>query len=295
MRIANRILPPRWTPTVRVLRSSAAVMLLLAAGCASLPPAPEKTPSAAFDRPEATAVGALVAGTAAEHPDTSGYALLDTGRKAFEARVFFTELAERSLDLQYYIWESDTTGRVLGERLIRAAPLVLRERAGTTFLIVGEGEQSAALSAMAGDLGVSEKVVLAGSLPRATLPDVYAASDVFVTLSDRTNASNALDEAMMAGLAVVALDTGGTSEVVQDGENGVLLGAGELERLPGILVRLLSDKGEREALGRAGRDSADRRLPTVEERQAMEVEVAERAVREHRSGNLRARGQAEAR
>ena len=102
--------------------------LLLAAGCASLPPAPEKAPSTAFDRPDSTAVGAVVAGTAAEQSGTSGYALLDTARKAFEARVLFTELAERSLDLQYYIWESDMTGRVLGERLIRAADRGVRVR-----------------------------------------------------------------------------------------------------------------------------------------------------------------------
>ncbi len=169
------------------------------------------------------------------------------------------------------------------DRLIRAVPAVLAERPRTTFLIVGEGEQSDELRGMARNLGVSGNVMFAGGLPRETLPDVYAASDIFVTLSDRTNALNALDESMIAGVPVVALDTGATGDVVRDGENGVLLAVNELERLPQVLIRLLSSDEERRALGTAGQDSADRRLPTIEERQAMEVEVAERAVREHRS------------
>ena len=168
-------------------------------------------------------------------------------------------------------------------RLIRAVPDVLAERPHTKFLIVGEGEQSEELRDMARDLGVAGSVVFTGGIPRETLPDVYAASDIFVTLSDRTNALNALDESMIAGVPVIALDTGATGEVVRDGENGILLAPSELERLPHVLVRLLSNDEERRALGRAGRESADRRLPTIEERQAMEVEVAERAVREHRS------------
>ena len=136
---------------------------------------------------------------------------------------------------------------------------------------------------MALQLGVSGSVMFVGGIPRDKLPDVYAASDIFVVLSDRTNAGNALDESMIAGVPVVALDIGVTSDVMQDGENGVLLAPSELERLPEVLIRLLSSDEERSALGRAGRDSADRRLPTIEERQAMEVEVAERAVREHGS------------
>ena len=169
------------------------------------------------------------------------------------------------------------------DRLIRAVPAVLAERPGTTFLIVGEGKQSEELRDMALQLGVSGSVMFVGGIPRDKLPDVYAASDIFVVLSDRTNAGNALDESMIAGVPVVALDIGVTSDVMQDGENGVLLAPSELERLPEVLIRLLSSDEERSALGRAGRDSADRRLPTIEERQAMEVEVAERAVREHGS------------
>ena len=120
--VSRRQRPAGW------LHACPLVLLLLAAGCASLPPAPELAPSMAFDQPESTAVGALIAETADEHPGSSGFAMLAAGRDAFGARVFLTELAEQSLDVQYYIWESDTTGRVLAERLIRAADRGVRVR-----------------------------------------------------------------------------------------------------------------------------------------------------------------------
>ncbi|WP_193211311.1 phospholipase D family protein [Luteolibacter marinus] len=58
---------------------------------------------------------------AARHPGKSGFALIRFGRAALTARVALTELAERTLDVQYYIWGADATGRILAERLIRAA------------------------------------------------------------------------------------------------------------------------------------------------------------------------------
>ncbi len=103
-------------------------VLLLSAGCASLPPAPAKTPSMAFDRPQSTVAGALVAEVAAAHPGSSGFALLPSGQDALAVRLLLTDLAEQSLDLQYYIFKGDTSGRVLTERLLRAADRGVRVR-----------------------------------------------------------------------------------------------------------------------------------------------------------------------
>jgi glycosyltransferase involved in cell wall biosynthesis len=89
---------------------------------------------------------------------------------------------------------------------------------------------------------------------------------------------------MFAGLPVVALDTGGTSEVVRDGETGVLVTVDDLGDLPRILADLLADPERRHDLGRAAHESADLRLPTYGERQAMEVEIVELAAREHGRG-----------
>lgn len=56
-----------------------------------------------------------------ERADRSGFRLLANGRDAFVARVALIELAERTLDLQYYIFRADTTGAIIVDRLIAAA------------------------------------------------------------------------------------------------------------------------------------------------------------------------------
>lgn len=167
------------------------------------------------------------------------------------------------------------------ERLLLAASGVIRQRGDVTFVIVGSGEERQRLGRLAGELGIAGGVIFAGSAGREELVDYYRAADVFVALSDRTNVSNSLHEAMISGLAVVALNTGTTGDVVRNGENGVLLEIADLARTHEVLLALLADNERRLALGRRAHESADSRLPTFEERQAMEVSVAERAVREH--------------
>ena len=169
------------------------------------------------------------------------------------------------------------------ERLIEAAPRVLAALPGTRFAIVGEGEERSKLEAAAARLGVSGRVVFPGSVPLDDLPGIYAASDVFVTLSERTNVLNPLNEAMASGLAVVALNTGRTADVIRNGENGVLLEPSDLPTLADAIVALLSDDARRMALGAAARADAGRRLPSIEERQAREVEIVARAVEAHRA------------
>jgi putative cardiolipin synthase len=62
------------------------------------------------------------------HPAESGFALIRKGRPAFTDRIAMTALAEKSLDLQYYIWEADTTGRILSLQLVEAADRGVRVR-----------------------------------------------------------------------------------------------------------------------------------------------------------------------
>ena len=171
------------------------------------------------------------------------------------------------------------------ERIIRAVPGVSAARDDVTFVIVGTGEERESLERLVDSLGVRDRVVFVGSAGREELPDYYKTADIFVALSDRTNVSNSLHEAMISGLAVLVLNTGRTADVVQNEENGVLLEPADLPRVHEVVLELLADEERRRALGERARASADDRLPTLEERQVMEAEVAERAVREHASRN----------
>jgi len=112
------------------LRSCLLLLLagLVLAGCASVPKDYPRIESAAFEDHQSTKIGKYFAKAAARDPGASGFAIIRYGRQAFTARVALTELAEKTLDLQYYIWEGDATGRILAERLVRAADRGVRVR-----------------------------------------------------------------------------------------------------------------------------------------------------------------------
>ena len=68
-----------------------------------------------------TRLGQLFGPAAEQHRGLSGFSLLSHGRDAFIVRLAAIDLAERSLDMQYYIWEGDTTGRIILDRVMSAA------------------------------------------------------------------------------------------------------------------------------------------------------------------------------
>jgi glycosyltransferase involved in cell wall biosynthesis len=159
------------------------------------------------------------------------------------------------------------------ERLLRSLPPVLKELPNVRTVFVGDGPERAHLGEVAASLGVEGSVLFTGALSREELAVYYKACDVFVALSDRTNGANPTAEAMMCGCCVVALDVGETSEIVRDGETGVLLPPEDLGRLGEILADLLKNEAGRRELGRKAAVLADEMLPTVEERQNMEAEL----------------------
>ena len=116
------------SPLLRLLSLGAAGAALLA-GCA-LPPLPERTASRALDEGEAlqTSLGRALAPQVSRHPGRSGIHLLSDPLDAFAARMLLAHQAERSLDVQYYIWRGDHTGTLLLHELVRAAERGVRVR-----------------------------------------------------------------------------------------------------------------------------------------------------------------------
>jgi putative cardiolipin synthase len=82
----------------------------------------------AFDDPSSTRLGQFFGPAADSHPGLSGFSLLSQGREAFLARLALSDLAERSLDMQYYIWDGDTTGRIILDHVMKAADRGVRVR-----------------------------------------------------------------------------------------------------------------------------------------------------------------------
>ena len=116
-------------PASRLGRGAGALLALaVATGCAAHYAKYPRSPSTAFQEYQATTLGRLFEPAAAEHPGESGVVYMRYGRKALEARLALADLAERSLDLQYYIWDADVSGHLLADRIIRAADRGVRVR-----------------------------------------------------------------------------------------------------------------------------------------------------------------------
>jgi putative cardiolipin synthase len=127
-------------------------------GCASLPPGRDfpKVASAALAHPETTRLGDQFAIAAREHSGTSGFRIITVGVDGFLARAQMINAAERTLDLQYFIFRGDETGRMLTDALLRAADRGVRVR-----VLVDDGDTVAGdeqILALAGYPGVEVRV-----------------------------------------------------------------------------------------------------------------------------------------
>jgi len=116
------------------------IALLAAAalfGCAGLPPGVHypKTASVTLEHPEDTRLGHQFSGAAHEHGEYSAFRLISAGADGFQARMQMIDAAERTLDLQYFIFRGDETGRMLTDQLVRAADRGVRVR-----LLVDDGD-----------------------------------------------------------------------------------------------------------------------------------------------------------
>jgi putative cardiolipin synthase len=134
----------------RITARACGVLLLgvALAGCTSMPVEHQGVPSEAFTSVHETSLGRAVAESAARHPGQSGFRLLDTGAEAFRTRAALATLAERTLDAQYFIWNGDTMGRLLGGMLLEAAERGVRVRLLVDdFYIDGRDERVALFNA----------------------------------------------------------------------------------------------------------------------------------------------------
>src|SRR5687767_5346707 len=102
--------------------------ILLLGRCTRLPPLENRTASMALEDTGATRLGKAVSPLTQAHPGVSGIHPLRDARDAFAARFLLAEAAERTLDVQYYIWHQDMSGILLFQALHEAAERGVRVR-----------------------------------------------------------------------------------------------------------------------------------------------------------------------
>ena len=123
---------------------------------------------------------------------------------------------------------------------------------------VGGGELSDVLKAQARELGLTERITWHGSQPQETVLGLYRSADAFVLPcrvaqdGDRDGLPNVFMEAMSQGLPCLSTPVSGVPEIIDDGENGLMVPPDDPAALAAALERLITMPEFRAELGRKG-------------------------------------------
>ena len=146
-----------------------------------------------------------------------------------------------------------------GQHRLLAAQALLRERGHELHLVIVGGdayglsaEYAASLPVLIGELGLAGRVTMTGQVPD---PGPYIERmDILVNASDDEPFGIVLLEGMAREVAVVAIDSGGPREIIEDRRSGLLAHSGEPSDLADTLGELLASPDLRRTLARRGRE-----------------------------------------
>ncbi len=121
------------------------------------------------------------------------------------------------------------------------------------LVLVGDGPERKRLETLAREQRA--RVIFAGDRPWEQIAESYVAADVFALLSERETWAVVVNEAAACGLPLVLSDrVGAAHDLLVDGENGVLVAAGDVEAAAAALRQLAADPRERRRMGARSRE-----------------------------------------
>jgi glycosyltransferase involved in cell wall biosynthesis len=134
--------------------------------------------------------------------------------------------------------------------MIQALPAILKNDPDVYYLIVGTGTHQDSLKAEAEKAGINDRVIFAGM--RKDIPRLLAASDIFVLPTLTEALPTVLAEAMASHLPIIATSVGGVPEMVENGQNGLLVEPEKPDVLSEACIHLLTSPEERHTMGENG-------------------------------------------
>jgi glycosyltransferase involved in cell wall biosynthesis len=190
-------------------------------------------------------------------------------REAFDVSLDKLHLIPNAVDVEKFCPGDDGTERPLlvtfigrleewkgPHSFLEIARRVRAEVPEATFKVAGSGPLQARLMADSRDLDGS--FTLLGEVSHSRIADLLRETSVLVLPSFIEGLPTVCLEALASGIPVVASDTGGTSEIIREGETGYLCPSGDLDRFAERVIRLLRDPELRGRLGRQGRALVER-------------------------------------
>jgi glycosyltransferase involved in cell wall biosynthesis len=148
-----------------------------------------------------------------------------------------------------------TAGRMSPEKgyedLIQSIAQMGAHAAKCCFLFCGEGPCRAQLEKQVQSHNLGERIRFVGF--RRDLQDIFQAMDMLILPSHSEGLPNVVLEAFSFGKAVVATSVGGVPELVEDGQNGILVPPGNPQSLAEAIIRCAENRMMRESFGKAAR------------------------------------------
>jgi glycosyltransferase involved in cell wall biosynthesis len=140
------------------------------------------------------------------------------------------------------------------EVFIRAAAKLARQFDDVFFLLVGDGDNRRDYEALVDELHLGDRVSFLGW--RRDIPSVLGNLDVVVlpTVNDFEGTPLAVIEALAANRPVVATDVGGVSEVIRNGDTGILVGVRDESGMVQAIASILINPAQASAMAERGRD-----------------------------------------
>ena len=136
---------------------------------------------------------------------------------------------------------------------VRVASLIAAREEKAFFLLVGDGAMRAEVEEHINQAGIRKRCILTEL--RRDVSQLLAAMDIFLLTSLWEGLPRVIPQAMAMGLPVLANSADGVQEIIQNGENGYLFQAGEIEQMAEVCVQLMHDPDRRRILGLRGRES----------------------------------------
>jgi glycosyltransferase involved in cell wall biosynthesis len=133
--------------------------------------------------------------------------------------------------------------------VLRAVARLAREHPALRYEIVGDGREREKLAALAGELGISERVFFFGRMTREEVAEKMKQCDVFALPSSDEALGCVYLEAMATAKPVIACRRQGIEEIIRHGEDGWLIEPDDVDETEAALRTLLDNHSMRESFG----------------------------------------------
>lgn len=142
--------------------------------------------------------------------------------------------------------------------LIQAVGNLLKKYKNIKLFIVGDGDECDSLKNLVQTIGIGSEVTFTGPILHENILEYYQKSNIFVLPSLNEGMSNTMLEALSCGLPIIATDTGGTKELVQNEKNGFIVKMKDPDDLAEKIEKIMINKNLEIQMGNESRKLSEK-------------------------------------